>query len=179
MKIRVLDIPEEGMEVIAKAAEDDWFGSIVTDAFEGDYPKGNYALTELDLLRTGNNVQVSGLAEVDLRPACDRCAEPFERHVSVSIQVTLAPHKEMHFKEDEEQELGVDDVAFAFYKGEEIDLADLVREALLLDIPLKYLCSETCKGLCAQCGQNLNAASCACKPKKGDPRLAVLKDLIK
>ncbi len=179
MKLKVLDIPEEGMELTAKAAEDPWFLTVVQDAYDKDYPKGNYALVDLDLIRTGNNIQISGLAEIDLKPSCHRCAEGFERHAAVTIQTTLAPQQEMHFTEGEEQELAVDDVSFAFYKGEEIELGAIVREALVLDIPIRYLCSESCKGLCPQCGMNLNTGQCACATKTGDPRFAVLKDLLK
>ena len=59
----------------------------------------------------------------------------------------------------------------------QIDLGHLVMEQLHLALPMKPLCSETCKGLCPQCGTNLNTGSCNCDPRWEDPRLAALKAL--
>ena len=180
MKLKVSDIPEDGMELRASASEarDKWFEGVVQDAFQDKYPKGNRADLDLHILRTADNVQVTGTAEISLKPACDRCLEPFEKRVAVPLQVNLAPHKDMNFGEGGGEEEGLDeeDVAFSFYKGEEIDLADIIREMLVLDIPFRYLCSESCKGLCPRCGQNWNAAECACPKTSADPRFAVLKN---
>ncbi len=181
MKIKVFDIAEEGMELTVSSAnaQDRWFTDVVENAFEDKFPKGGSARLDLHLLRTSDNVQLSGTAEVDLKPSCDRCLEPFEQREQVPLQVNLAPRNQMHFEEGESEEgLDEDDVAFSFYKGEEIDLSEIVREMLVLDIPLRYLCSETCKGLCPRCGRNLNAGTCACGKTPVDPRFAALKNLV-
>ena len=78
----------------------------------------------------------------------------------------------------EESETEADDVSTTFYREEEIDLAELLREQFYLALPMKPLCAESCKGLCPQCGVNLNVETCACKPQWEDPRLAGLKALI-
>jgi uncharacterized protein len=182
MKLKVFDIPEDGMDFRASASHvrDRWFEGLVVDAFREDYPKGNPAELDLHILRTSDNVQLSGAAEVTLKPSCARCLDPFEKRVSVPLHVNLAPHKSMHFEEDENEDgLDQEDVAFSFYKGEEIDLSEIIREMLLLDIPLRYLCSESCKGLCPRCGRNLNVDSCACAKTPADPRFAVLKQFPK
>jgi uncharacterized protein len=54
-----------------------------------------------------------------------------------------------------------------------------VREEIILSIPMKAVCSETCKGLCPECGQNLNEGQCDCVVERIDPRLAPLLDLLK
>ena len=59
-----------------------------------------------------------------------------------------------------------------------LDLEDTVRTDVLLELPGKVLCSEDCKGLCCQCGKNLNEGSCTCEKKQIDPRLAVLSQLL-
>jgi len=57
----------------------------------------------------------------------------------------------------------------------ELDIEHLFWEQFVLALPDKYLCSESCKGLCPHCGQNLNEKNCSCERNAGDPRLAVLK----
>ena len=59
-----------------------------------------------------------------------------------------------------------------------VDLIDLMREQFVLALPMKPLCEEACKGLCAVCGTNLNKTQCGCAPKWEDPRLAPLKSLL-
>jgi uncharacterized protein len=176
MKLKVFDIPEDGIEFRASADDkrDVWFRSLVEDAFREDFPKGAKAELDLYILRTSDNVQISGTARIALKPSCARCMEAFDKKLQVPLHVNLAPHKDMNFEEDEEAEGGIDkeDVAFSFYKGEEIDLDAILREILLLEIPLRYLCEESCKGLCAQCGHNLNLGGCKCAKKAADPRLA-------
>lgn len=157
-----------------------WFTGVLTDAFGEDYRPGSRAELDLHVLRTGDNVQLSGAAELDLKPECDRCLEAFEKRVTIPLHVNLAPHGRMHFEEGESEDgLDDEDAAFSFYKGEEIDLSEILREMLVLDIPLRYLCSEACKGLCPRCGKNLNIETCACAVQAADPRFAVLKQLIK
>jgi uncharacterized protein len=70
-----------------------------------------------------------------------------------------------------------DDLTTAFYSDDQIDLGELIAEQLQLAMPMKPLCSEGCKGLCAQCGTNLNAGACNCSQEWTDPRLAALKAL--
>ena len=66
-----------------------------------------------------------------------------------------------------------------FYRDEQIDLNELLREQFYLALPMKPLCSEGCKGICPQCGTNRNAANCDCSPQWEDPRMAGLKTLLK
>jgi len=183
MKLKVFDIPENGMEFTASTSDkrDAWFKTLIEETFKDDYSEGGRAALDLYLLRTSDNVQVSGTATVDLKPSCARCLEVFDKKLNVPVHVNLAPHKDMHFEEGDDDEGGIDeeDVSFSFYKGEEIDMSDLMREILVLEIPMRYLCQDNCKGLCAQCGKNLNKESCSCAKKAVDPRLAALGTLLK
>ena len=65
----------------------------------------------------------------------------------------------------------------AFYSNDQIDLGHLIVEQLQLAVPMKPLCDEACKGLCPQCGMNLNTGSCDCSQTWEDPRLAALRNL--
>jgi uncharacterized protein len=70
-----------------------------------------------------------------------------------------------------------DDLDTSYYRDDCIDLNELLREQFYLALPMKPLCAEECRGLCSQCGSNLNLASCGCAPGWTDPRLAALKTI--
>jgi uncharacterized protein len=76
-----------------------------------------------------------------------------------------------------EKEVEEDDLATAFYENDAIDLSQLVMEQFQLAVPMKPLCAEACKGLCPQCGTNLNTGACDCSGKWEDPRFAALKSM--
>lgn len=179
MKLKILDIPEGGLDISAKASVDGWFNSLVQGAYQEDYQKGRPASLQLHILKTCDNISLTGAAEIELTPSCDRCLETFESHIEVPLHVDLAPYQEVEYEEGEETELAEEDLNFAFYKGEEVDIGKIIREMLVLEIPIRYLCAESCKGLCAQCGQNLNLGACSCAPHRVDPRFAPLKKLLK
>jgi uncharacterized protein len=71
-----------------------------------------------------------------------------------------------------------DEFSESFYRDDAIDLGQLIEEQFYLVLPMKPLCSVDCKGLCSNCGTNLNVASCDCQVRWEDPRLAALKALI-
>ena len=137
LKLKVLDIPEEGRELKATAAADSWYAAVVREAFQKDFSNHAAAL-DLFLLRTGANVTLTGSADIDLTPTCARCLEPFEYHFSVPFELFLSPAKG---NENEE------DLNTSFYQGNSFDLSELIREFLILSIPLRYLCKEDCKGI--------------------------------
>ena len=65
-----------------------------------------------------------------------------------------------------------------FFENNRIDLGPLIREQLMMAVPMKGLCREECRGLCPICGQDLNQGTCQCQVEETDPRLAVLRDLL-
>jgi uncharacterized protein len=73
-------------------------------------------------------------------------------------------------------EVGADDLDVFAFDGERVDLEPLFREELVLAVPYAPLCKEDCKGLCSQCGADLNSGACGCRPPI-DPRLAALTKL--
>ena len=70
-----------------------------------------------------------------------------------------------------------DDLEHETYQGDEIDLSNYIMEQVAISLPVKVVCSEDCKGLCSNCGNNLNFEMCACDKERVDPRFAVLKNL--
>ena len=77
-----------------------------------------------------------------------------------------------------DREITDDDLTTAFYRDESLDLIEMLREQFQLVLPMKPLCAESCRGLCPECGANLNRTECACQPRWEDPRLAPLKGLL-
>lgn len=122
-----------------------------------------------------------GTVKAELELACSRCLEPFKLPVDRGFDLRYLPAgvtEPETEEEDEEIEVEDDDVAITFYRDEQIDLNELLREQFYLVLPMKPLCSEDCKGICPQCGTNRNTAPCECNPQWEDPRLAVLKTLL-
>jgi uncharacterized protein len=78
---------------------------------------------------------------------------------------------------EHEREVQDDDVETSYYRDDEVDLNELIREQFYLALPMKPLCTEECRGLCPQCGANLNTDTCDCATEWVDPRLAALKNI--
>jgi uncharacterized protein len=121
----------------------------------------------------GKAVDRDGFAKLDLNVSfdfsipCDRCAAQIERHYDFAFD-----HMLVRSLENE------DDDRFIEVKNDELDLDELVREDILLELPTKFLCRENCKGLCPVCGKNLNEGPCGCDTHPADPRMEVLKKLL-
>lgn len=120
-----------------------------------------------------------GSVATALELRCSRCLEPFTLPVDSAFDLRYLPEGTAAPDVDtDDGELADDDTAATFYRDEAIDLGDLVREQFYLALPMKPLCRPDCKGLCPQCGTNLNTDTCQCQPRWEDPRLAGLKALI-
>jgi uncharacterized protein len=119
---------------------------------------------------------VAGRVRARLGVVCSRCVEPFEVPVDAAFDLRYVPQAEN--AGEPEQEIGEDDLATAFYRDGMLDLIDLMREQFVLALPMKPLCREDCRGLCPECGTNLNKGQCDCAPRWEDPRLAALKSLL-
>ena len=117
-----------------------------------------------------------GRLRTRLELACSRCLEPFEIPVDAAFDLRYVPQAEN--AGEGEREIADEDLATAYYREGLLDLGELLREQFQLALPMKPLCTQECRGLCAQCGTNLNRAACACTPRWEDPRLAPLKGLM-
>ena len=109
--------------------------------------------------------------------ACSRCLEGFRVPVRAPFDLLFLPAASE--PASPEQEIEDDDLGTSYYRDGVIDLADVVREQLSLALPMKPLCQEGCRGLCPECGTNLNSGACDCAPRWEDPRLAPLKALTR
>ncbi|MFC5471946.1 YceD family protein [Cohnella suwonensis] len=127
---------------------------------------------DLTAQATENRILVTGQLACEVRMQCSRCLELFDEAMNVPF--------EEHFRvvDDEEAMESEDDEAVPV-KEERIDLMPFVAEEFVVQLPFAPLCKEDCKGLCPECGKNLNEQSCGCNTEKIDPRMAALQDWFK
>src|SRR5688572_4439903 len=116
-----------------------------------------------------------GTLSTVLELTCSRCVEPFQLPVDTTFDVRYLPQTD---NAGEEREVEEDDLTDAFYRDDVIDLGQLMEEQFYLALPMKPLCRPDCKGLCPNCGTNLNVETCDCQVRWEDPRLAGLKALM-
>lgn len=128
-----------------------------------------------DLHKDKDKFRLVGSAQTELELPCSRCLETFRLPVDVAFDQRYLPQGQA--SGEDESEVADEDLETSFYRDDEIDLNELLREQFYLALPMKPLCRDECKGLCPQCGTNLNSGSCDCAPAWEDPRLAALKTL--
>jgi len=130
-----------------------------------------------DIFKSEAQFRLVGSVRTVLEVPCSRCLEPFSLPVDASFDLLYQPQSANTGGGEDEIEVEADDLATAFYENDEIDLGQLMREQFYLTLPMKPLCGESCRGLCPECGANLNLDACGCLRRWEDPRLAALKAL--
>lgn len=179
MEIIIRDIPEEGQSLDFNAAAGGWFRKVLAESLPELFHKGDAGKVHIDLLRTEGNVDARGEIDADYHPACVRCLKNFKVHLSVPFHLVLAPlyesDRQPKLEEKDEVELVMEDLDFAYYEGDRFNLGNVLREQIILAIPMQPLCDTDCKGLCQHCGNDLNKGPCNCQEEHQDPRWAPLK----
>jgi uncharacterized protein len=128
-----------------------------------------------------SSVHFRGRLKARVRLECGRCTEPFVLPVDEDLDLFFLPHEAegANQEEDEDIQLSDRDMLVAYYTDDRIDLGDRLREQLHLDVPLRRLCREDCRGLCPTCGTNRNTGTCNCQPREEhDERMAPLRKLL-
>lgn len=137
---------------------------------------------EAEIWNAGDRLLVKADVSGEAKLVCSRCLAEYTEILDVSFdeEFVSGEPEEGRTEEDEEEE-EESGRTVSLYEGDEIDLTDPLRENILLELPMKPLCDEECKGLCPTCGTNLNEGACKCEGDREvvDPRLAVLKDLLR
>jgi uncharacterized protein len=125
-----------------------------------------------------------GIAQVDvngrisggaIEMECQRCLTPTKIPLDFPFSATFVT--EENYTDAKEAELRGADLDVSVYEDERIDLGELAREQILLNLPTQALCREDCKGLCPKCGANLNETACDCASVEIDPRWRGLSEL--
>lgn len=116
---------------------------------------------ELTLV-AGDRVRIKGEVKTRLIASCSRCLSQFSRFIEKSFDLVYVPDPTLEV--GPEINLNYDDLEVGFYQGDRIDLGRVVTEPILINLPMKLMCSPDCKGLCDQCGANRNKSDCGCQP---------------
>jgi uncharacterized protein len=123
----------------------------------------------------GDVLSISGHCSAEGPLACSRCLEPVPWKIEEDFSFECRQGASAPIAAETVLEDG--DLDVAFLQGEELDLAELAAEQVLLAMPMRILCDANCAGLCPSCGANLNVVDdCGCKPEI-DPRWQALADL--
>jgi uncharacterized protein len=129
-------------------------------------------VVKLTAEKRAQRIRVRGRFAVDVEVPCARCLDP--------VRVPLVSDFDQFYQSNAEQQLVGEivlnerDTEVGFFNGDFIEVSDIVREQILLALPMKPICREDCKGLCPHCGRNRNAEACNCQTSSADPRLAPL-----
>jgi uncharacterized protein len=153
-------------------------GEIDEIAFEEEYP-----LKELSDDITSGKCSVKGKVEnhsgyTELKACfllaytarCARCGEEYKSGFEFSVSYPVT-QKLQNADKDQDEYLVTEDG--------KLDIDDICVSSIILNLPSRFLCREDCKGLCPECGANLNAGVCSCGGKKIDPRMEKLKEYLK
>jgi uncharacterized protein len=121
------------------------------------------------------NIRLVGELSTRVEMRCARCLDPIERDIETKFDLLYRPLGSN--PADDDASISEAETEIGFYQGEGILLEDVLREQILLALPVKAVCREDCKGLCPQCGANLNAESCNCAAERSDPRWSALQGI--
>lgn len=115
-------------------------------------------------------VRVQGKADVTLRMNCDRCLKPVDEILHLDFeQEVFSPEVARPDSEDDDQ---------SYMEDYQLNVEELVNTEITVNLPMKVLCKADCKGICRQCGKDLNMGSCECDAFVPDPRMAAIKDIF-
>jgi uncharacterized protein len=131
---------------------------------------------DVTVTREYDNIRVAGRITAPLALACSRCLADYSSFVDTSFTIFFRKDEASAASAEDELELGEMDLLSSVYSDDEIDLTHEIEEQIAMEIPLKPLCSDSCKGLCHECGTDLNTSSCSCSKEPVSLAFSALKD---
>ena len=171
MQINISNIPEEGLRLrFSKSGE--WFHRFLP---AGD--DSGFRVQKLEascfVEKVLKNVSVKGTIKTAVELDCSRCLGKFNFPAEIEFKYVLSPADNL--KEDE-LELTYADLEYNYYEGDVIELDQIITEQIVLQVPVKPLCNDSCRGLCPVCGVNLNIEKCDHKTQQISSPFAALKN---
>ena len=136
--------------------------------FDGENIEAVEALKVVgNVISVGDVLTLKASIETKLKMHCSRCLETFIYPIDIDIEERFTNNNEL--QNDEE---------IIFVEGNILDITEIVENVIISTLPIKRLCTDNCRGLCYQCGKNLNEGSCNCNTNDVDLRLAKLQELF-
>ena len=167
MKLDVSHVPEWGLDVDVE------LDSREIDLSDAGAELGGELQLRGRVLNTGDEMVLAGKLRAVFNLICSRCLKDFVQPLEFDVSATYIQTSETRVRAEPD----FDEEARITFADDELDLLSGIREDLVLNIPVKPLCKEDCRGLCAQCGTDLNEGQCGCRKESVDPRLAALRDI--
>ncbi len=172
MKIRVDEIPDSG-----RVLHVHWTQERLERLLPPNDPKG-FCLArplnvDLEIHKKPDHLEVTGTIAGKLTLTCDRCLDEYPSDLWRTVRVLL--FRESLGPKEEEVELEPDELDYEFFDGEILEVDRMIAEEIFLELPIRRLCSEQCRGLCPGCGANLNREPCLCPTRKVSSAFEVLR----
>lgn len=171
MRVRLSNIPEDGLDVHFSRGGD-WFFQLLRREDRYDF-----SLDSIDIhcfvKKNRANVTVRGEIATEINLECCRCLEKFKLPIKTDFDYIFFPDPGGY---EADLELNYEDLGASYFRDDLIDLDQIIVEQIILQIPVKPLCKDSCKGLCKICGINLNVAECNHQVTTINSPFAKLKD---
>ena len=127
--------------------------------------------------RAGEEIRIAGSLSGTMESNCSRCLEPARYDIQKTFDLFFLERDEDLFDEDQDVELTEEDTRTAFFSGTQLAIGDVLREQVMLALPMKALCKVDCKGLCPVCGTNRNLNTCNCSDESFSPHMEKLLEI--
>jgi DUF177 domain-containing protein len=191
MLVKVEEIDEDGLVLDEPVSERLLSEALTHQGKDTGFRTDRPAPLKASFRKVSGGVLLTGDLSAHVTAPCKRCLQDVAMDLPVHFTLNLVPEPPA-VEEDEEGEpvedarsrkrdsagsFALGDADREYFDGRTIDLDPIVKEQVLLALPVSVLCRDECKGLCPQCGQDLNEAECGCERKVVDPRLAVLRTI--
>lgn len=178
MKIETERIPQDGLSLKHRMQAND-FEILKVLIAKGEAEFIDTIGIKLSIVQHKDLIQVDGSLQTCVRIVCSRCAESYDAQLRRPFTLSYSRKipQDLHRDEKEGIELTAQQIGLILYQGDEIDLRDALAEQVVLALPYKPLCRQDCKGLCQNCGANLNLEACQCKSDLNGGPFEALKGL--
>jgi DUF177 domain-containing protein len=144
---------------------------------EPDWESRTDLVFDIFIIGNQRKAHVQGKFSAGIAARCHRCLQPFDMELARKFRVTYLAPDEERFARDE-AELSDSELEVSYMDKTYLALHEMIHEQVFLALPMKFLCSGDCKGLCSNCGVNLNEVECGCDQEQMDPRWASLKAIV-
>jgi uncharacterized protein len=168
LSVKELELRKIGFDEVFESGQIEFTG----EGLEQGSPLHATGSAEL-LAESGGQLRVRGGYTVEMEAQCDRCLVRARFPLEAEFDLYYQPASDV--PEEAEVKIDAGEAEIDFYK-DGLELEDILREQVLLALPMQRVCSEACKGICPGCGKNRNETACDCKPEVGD-RWGALRNL--